>query len=412
MLDQNTNLKSTEPKNKSKRFVANIYQSLLRRLYLSAGSPQLKIILWNNIQVSHPVAQYQIKIHNRATLFKLLLHPDFYFGEAYTQGHISINGDLVAILEQIVIGRKKRSTKIFRRLANAIYKFTKHVSRKQKISDIHQRYSLNHKFYERWLDKELMSYTCAYFPNSEYELETAQLAKMDYICRKLELKPGDTVVEAGGGWGGLALYMAKTYGVNVHSYIISPEQIIYARKKCQLVQLDHLVSYVEADYREIVGQFDVFVSLGMIEQIGLNHYAELQQAISRCLKTNGRGLIQSIGRNHADQANAWLNTQMFPATQFPSLQQILNTIGQNHTVLDIENLRLHYAETLSHWLQRFEANVDTFKTQFDNEFTRAWRLYLCGSIASFTTGRLQLFQILFTREQNNEIAWSRDHLYH
>ena len=166
------------------------------------------------------------------------------------------------------------------------------------------------------------------------------------------------------------------------------------------------------DYRNITGSYDVFVSIGMLEHVGHAQYQTLGGVIDRCMKKSGRGLIHSIGRNKPAPMNAWIDKRIFPGAYPPSLREFIEIMEPwNFSVLDIENLRLHYARTLEHWLQRYEEHAEEVEAMFDRTFLRAWRLYLTGSIAAFRTGELQLFQALFTRHDNNDLRYSRAHLY-
>jgi len=257
-----------------------------------------------------------------------------------------------------------------------------------------------------------MVYTCAYFPAPEATLEQAQMAKMHHICRKLRLRPGERVVEAGCGWGSLALFMARHYGVRVRAYNISREQIAYARQQAELQGLAAQVEFVEDDYRNITGSYDAFVSVGMLEHVGQRYYRALGAVVDRVLTGDGRGLIHSIGRIRPGQMNAWIEKRIFPGAAPPSLAEMMEIFEPaGFAVLDVENLRLHYARTLQHWLQRFDRAGDRIEAMFDARFVRAWRLYLAGSIAAFLSSDLQLFQVLFNRGASNDMAWTREHLY-
>ena len=257
-----------------------------------------------------------------------------------------------------------------------------------------------------------MAYTCAYFPTPEATLDEAQLAKFDYVCRKLHLQPGETVVEAGCGWGALALHMAKYYGVKVRAFNISREQIAYARKQAQAEGLSNLVEFVEDDYRNISGQYDAFVSVGMLEHVGVENYPGLGQVIRGCLKPDGRGLVHTIGRNRWKPMHRWIDRRIFPGANPPSLKQMMDIFEDNDfSVLDVENLRLHYAKTLDWWWSLYERNADRVKEMFDESFVRMWRLYLLGSRAAFITGEMQLFQVVFARGASNNISMTREHIY-
>jgi cyclopropane-fatty-acyl-phospholipid synthase len=257
-----------------------------------------------------------------------------------------------------------------------------------------------------------MVYTSAYFPSPTLDLEQAQRAKMDYVCRKLRLQPGETVIEAGCGWGALARYMAREYGVRVRAYNLAREQISYARQRAAAEGLARQVEYIEDDYRNITGHCDAFVSVGMLEHVGRSNYRTLGGIIDRCLTPKGRGLIHSIARDRPCPMNAWIERRIFPGSYPPTLREMLEIFEPwGFSVLDVENLRLHYAKTLDHWLARFDEHRDEVCTHFDATFFRAWRLYLAGSLAGFTTGWLQLFQVVFARSNNNDIPWTRSQWY-
>ncbi len=231
---------------------------------------------------------------------------------------------------------------------------------------------------------------------------------MELICRKLWLKPGETVVEAGCGWGALALYMARNYGVTVKAYNVSREQIRTARERAKAEGLEARVEFIEDDYRTIRGQFDVFTSIGMLEHVGTNCYHQLGEVIHQCLRPAGRGIVHTIGRDYPGRLNEWIQRRIFPGAYAPSLREIMDVLEpRSFSVLDVENLRLHYALTLQHWCNRFEAAAPRVEEMFDAAFVRAWRLYLVGSVAAFRTGSLQLFQVVFARHGSNEIPWTR-----
>jgi cyclopropane-fatty-acyl-phospholipid synthase len=257
-----------------------------------------------------------------------------------------------------------------------------------------------------------MVYTCAYFAHADATLEAAQLAKLDHVCRKLRLRAGDRVVDAGCGWGAFALYAASCYGARVRAFSISREQIAYARDRARALGVEHNVEFIEDDYRNISGQFDAFVSIGMLEHVGRNHYGDLATVIDRGLSDAGRGLIHSIGQNEPVPLNPWIEKRIFPGAYPPTVREMVEIFEPLRcSILDVENLRPHYALTIEHWLARFEAHRDRIADMYDEPFVRAWRLYLSGSMAAFRAGTLQLFQILFNRAGANNAAWTRDHLY-
>lgn len=378
------------------------------------GNPEIEVVLWDDsvITTSTSSPPIRVYIHQRSTLNKLLIDPSLYFGEGYSQGTIEVEGSLVSLNEAINRSMPSVNAKHFYR--DGIRGCLRWLSRNTidaARNNVHHHYDIGNDFYQLWLDQQL-AYTCAYFSDPEMSLEAAQIAKMDHVCRKVGLKPGDTVVEAGCGWGALALHMAKNYGVRVKAFNVSHEQIIYARERANAERLSDRVEFVEDDWRNITGSFDSFVSVGMLEHVGLKNYEELGNVISRCQKPDGRGLIHSIGCNSPRVLDSWTTKRIFPGAHVPSLSEMMRIFEpQKFSILDVENLRLHYALTLEHWLQRYEQNIDEVRGMFDEKFIRTWRLYLSASIASFRTGSLQLFQVVFTNGRNNEVPWTRDKLY-
>ena len=389
----------------------NYERYLLRRVVDAMGSPRFAIALWDGFKISPrdalPVAT--VNINSRSALNQLLRQGDVGFGDAFSSGGISVDGDLVAMLvAAFTVPEPTGIAALMKRLQQRKPRAnTKDGSRE----NIHHHYDIGNDFYRLWLDKE-MQYTCAYFPEDELTIEAAQQAKMDHVCRKLQLRPGDRVAEAGCGWGGLARHMALNYGAKVSSWNVSAEQVQYATDRAKAEGYDDRVSYVLDDYRNITGEYDAFVSVGMLEHVGLDNYTELGGVVDRCLTQNGRALVHTIGRNRPRLMNAWIEKRIFPGAYPPTLKEMMEIFEPNRfSVLDVENLRLHYAKTLAHWLARYDASDEQVQTEFGEDFARAWRLYLAGSQAAFLAGGLQLFQVVFTRERNNELAATRHHLY-
>jgi cyclopropane-fatty-acyl-phospholipid synthase len=385
------------------------YARLLRAFLRAMGNPAVRVDLWNGESVcpaaSDPVAS--IRIRQRGTLLRLIFNPEVEFGEAYTSGNLEVEGDLVQLLKAAYGAPVSPWVERLLRRSPRPRPNTPHGAR----SNIHHHYDLGNDFYRLWLDDHMV-YTCAYFASPAMSLEAAQIAKMEHVCRKVVLRPGERVVEAGCGWGALALHMAERHGVSVRAFNISREQIAYAREQAKKAGLAGRVDFIEDDYRNISGSHDVFVSVGMLEHVGTAQYRELGRVMDRCLLPHGRGLLHTIGRNRPARLNAWVQKHIFPGAHPPTLREMMDIFEPSgFSVLDVENLRLHYARTLEHWLVRFERSAQRVARMFDDAFVRAWRLYLAGSIAAFATGSLQLFQVSFARPRHNDIPWTRAHLY-
>jgi cyclopropane-fatty-acyl-phospholipid synthase len=382
-------------------------------LQMLGGAP-VRVVLWDGEEVAEsadpPVAR--ILLRDRTTLLQILLRPDLGFGNAYADGRAEVEGDLVAFLESVYRAAPDAPPAGLLGKCLAQWQSRPRTNTLAGSRDnIHHHYDLGNDFYRLWLDEQMV-YTCAYFPTPSASLEEAQVTKMDHVCRKLRLRPGQMVIEAGCGWGALARHMSRHYGVRVRAFNVSREQIAYARERTATEGLSTQVEYLEADYRDISGTCDAFVSVGMLEHVGLAHYRELGTVIRRCLKPLGLGLIHSIGRNTPCATNAWLERHIFPGAYMPTLAQMMEVVQPSgFSVLDVENLRLHYARTLGHWLDRFEGVASQVADEFGERFVRTWRLYLAASLAGFTSGSMQLFQIVFAHAGNNDIPWTRGHLY-
>jgi len=380
---------------------------LVRRVLARRGLPPLHVVLWNGLEVTPegeaPLARLHIR--DRRVLRDLALRPDPGLAEAYEDGRLGVEGDLLALLDALFQADSPGAGR-FERLRRAL-EWRPHSTRRRARRNIHHHYDLGNDFYRLWLDEHLL-YTCAYFPTPEATLEEAQIAKMDLVCRKLGLRPGERVVEAGFGWGGLSLHMAEHYGVHVQAFSISREQISYARELARQRGLESRVEFIEDDFRSIRGPCDAFVSLGMLEHLGKSCYRPLSRVLDRCLEPHGRGLIQTIGRHRPMPFSPWLEQRIFPGCYPPSLREMMAIFEpRDFTVLDVENLRLHYVPTLEHWLDRFEKSADRIEAMFDDRFVRAWRLYLASTCASFRTGASQLYQVVFSRARNNQVPWTR-----
>ena len=384
---------------------------LLARALAVLGRPAITVELWDGraIRGREDGEQARLKVASRGALWRLVWDPWFYFGELYAQEEVEVDA-LEAVLTEAYVARQRQS----RSLARRWWDWPVHPRRnslRRSQENIHHHYDIGNDFYRHWLD-ERMVYTCAYYGDPTMTLEEAQIAKLDHVCRKLGLTRGQHVMEAGCGWGALALHMARKYGVSVTAYNISREQVSYAREEAQRQGLAGRVEFVLADWRTARGPCDAFVSVGMLEHVGRENYRQLGEVIDRCLAPGGRGLIHSIGQNRPGPTNSWIERRVFPGAYPPALTEMVRILEpHDFSILDVENLRLHYAQTLRHWLDRFEGSVELIREMYGEPFVRLWRLYLCGSMVAFQTGGLQLFQVVFARGDDNRIPWTRAGLY-
>jgi cyclopropane-fatty-acyl-phospholipid synthase len=392
----------------------SVDRSVIRGILKYVGNPSLSVRLWNGdeftVTEARPVACMEFR--SRRAVFELLRSPSVGFGECYSRGWIDVHGDFLAFANEITaaIARSGGNSYQLSRLRSLL-----HAARRNSPSrsrhNVHHHYDLGNDFYKLWLD-ERMVYTCAYYETPAATLAEAQVAKLDHVCRKLQLRPGQKVIEAGCGWGALALHMAEHYGVDVIAYNNSREQVAYARESAAAAKLDGRVTFVEDDYRRIDQRCDAFVSVGMLEHVGLANFRSLGALIGRILKPEGFGLVHSIGRSFPNKTDSWITKRIFPGGHIPSLSEMMSVFEpQKFSILDIENLRPHYARTCASWLQNFEAAAGRVAEMYDEEFVRMWRLYLAGSSAGFDSGTLQLYQVLFTPRGNNEVPWTRHYQY-
>jgi cyclopropane-fatty-acyl-phospholipid synthase len=272
-------------------------------------------------------------------------------------------------------------------------------------------YDVGNEFYALWLDARML-YTCAYFETPEASLEEAQLAKLEHVCRKLRLRPGQRVLELGSGWGALALHMAKAYGAEVRAFNVSREQVEWAREQAEKQGLASRVEFVLDDYRNATGRWDAFASVGMLEHVGPGNYEELGSVIERTLAPEGLGLIHTIGRSQPGPLNRWVATRIFPHAHPPSLSEMMRIFEpRDFAVLDVENLRRHYERTAEHWLARFRNNRRLIAERVPEQTVRAFELYLAGTVAAFRCATTCLYQVVFSRARNDAIPWTRADLY-
>jgi cyclopropane-fatty-acyl-phospholipid synthase len=375
-------------------------------LQRSIEAASVRLVLWDG-QSPYRRAEClgDLVVRDRRALLGLIVNPNLYFGEAYMSGRLIVRGPLEPVVESL--SRLHTEDRLWR--DRVLSRLSLPTSLSDARRNVHAHYDLGNDFYKLWLDSEML-YTCAYFDRPDVSLDAAQYRKLNLICRKLALKPGETVVEAGCGWGALALHMARHYGVRVKAFNISSAQLAHARERARQEGLSDRVEFIDDDYRNVKGVCDAFVSVGMLEHVGLRHFGSLASVLRRVVKRDGgRGLLHFIGRDTPRPLNAWIRRRIFPGAYPPTIAEVTTRVvaPAGLSVIDIENIRLHYDRTLAAWSSRFAANRDVVRARYGDEFTRAWELYLAGSQAAFASGWLQLFQVVFTPHESRPPWWTR-----
>lgn len=276
--------------------------------------------------------------------------------------------------------------------------------------NVARHYDLSGEFYRLFLDED-MQYSCAYFERPDMSLEEAQAAKKRHIAAKLKMKPGQSVLDIGSGWGGLGLYLAKTFEADVLGVTLSTEQHAVSTARAQAEHLDNHVHFELRDYRDLGERFDRIVSVGMFEHVGVNHYRTFFDKSATLLKPDGVMVLHSIGRFGPPSAtSAFIRKHIFPGGYIPALSEVLPAIEKSGLIVsDVEILRLHYADTLKNWRERFLANRERAKAIYDERFCRMWEFYLAASEAAFRWQDLMVFQLQLTR-RNDTLPLTRDYI--
>jgi cyclopropane-fatty-acyl-phospholipid synthase len=362
-------------------------------------------------------ARVTLRIKDAATARRLMLDPELALGETYMEGALSIGGDDVQGLLGIVVRNYRQADDL--PPAARVLAGLRHVRRRLDQSNaeagarrnVAHHYDLTPAIYDLFLDAD-RQYSCAYFAEDTLSLDAAQAAKKAHIARKLLILPGMRVLDIGCGWGGLALTLARDHGAKVTGITLSKEQLAIARARAQAAGLADRVSFQLIDYRAMTGQFDRVVSVGMFEHVGSPNFATFFNVVRDRLTEDGVALIHTIGRTAPPSAtNPWIAKYIFPGGYVPSLSEMAEAIQTSgFRIGDIECLRLHYAQTLRCWFDRFNAKADTAAALKDQRFVRMWRFYLAASEQTFRHGPQDVFQFQLCRRVD-AVPITRDYLY-
>jgi cyclopropane-fatty-acyl-phospholipid synthase len=345
-----------------------------------------------------------IKFADHALERQIALNPNLVVGEAYMDGRLVVlEGRIYDLLELVLSNAMSQPLPRWATLADGLRYLTRRfaqfnpVSRAQK--NVAHHYNIDGHIYDLFLDAE-RQYSCAYYPDSETDLDEAQRAKMRHIAAKLDLNEEHRLLDIGSGWGGLALNLASMTGCEARGITLSTEQLAYAERWAAKRGLEQRVRFSLTDYRQLEGRFDRIVSVGMFEHVGINHYGRFFSRVRDLLAEDGVALIHYIGRSDLPAAtNAFIARYIFPGGYIPALSEVLPAIERSGLIVtDIEVLRLHYAMTLRHWRERFLARWDEAKALQGERFCRMWEFYLAGSECAFRYQNLIVFQIQLTRK--------------
>ncbi|WP_448187493.1 class I SAM-dependent methyltransferase [Azospirillum sp. sgz301742] len=354
-----------------------------------------------------------LRLHDRALHRQLVLTPRLSFGEAYMDGRLTVEGgslyDLLVVLSDGVnvdgvVGPLRD------RLAPLLRYVEQNNPMHRARSNVAHHYDLSRRLYELFLDRDLQ-YSCAYFAEPGMGLDEAQEAKKRHIAAKLLPHPGHHVLDIGCGWGGMALYLAKHAGVRVTGITLSKEQLEVARQRADSAGLSDRVRFELRDYREVTGRFDRIVSVGMFEHVGVPHYGAFFDTVRGLLADDGVALLHSIGRGEGPGVtNPWLRKYIFPGGYSPALSEVVPCIERaGMWTTDVEILRLHYAQTLRHWRERFLARRDEAARLYDERFCRMWEFYLAGAEIAFRYQGHMVMQIQLARSVG-AVPLTRDYM--
>ncbi len=359
-----------------------------------------------HVYSGEPGPDVTMRLSDKSLYHKLVFNPELSAGEAYMDGRMTFeNSTLRDFLTLISVNRISLGSypvqRILRRVSRQFKRFQQANPIGKAAQNVAHHYDLGNDFYRLFLD-EGMQYSCAYFLSDDDTLEQAQRNKARLLAAKLNLKPGQRVLDIGCGWGELALYLAALCDVEVLGVTLSMEQYEGALSRATSAGKSEQVRFELKDYREVEGRFDRIVSVGMFEHVGVHHYGEFFAKINDLMDDDGCALIHSIGHmSPPGTASPWLRKYIFPGAYSPALSEVFEVVEQNSLwVTDLEFLRLHYAKTLAHWNQRFQTNRDKIEALYDEKFGRMWEFYLVSAEMMFRTGSQLVFQMQLARNRD------------
>jgi len=363
----------------------------------------------------HGKPEISIRFRAPSVARRLALNADLALGETYMDGDFEVvDGSVYAFLELVYANLGLRYANWWLEAIARSRKTVRYISQYNPVgrakSNVAHHYDLSGQLYDLFLDDD-KQYSCAYFANADDSLELAQQRKLKHIASKLLIEPGMRILDIGSGWGGLGLYLARETGAHVTGVTLSEEQHKVSVQRAKDQGLQDRVQFLLKDYREIDSQFDRIVSVGMFEHVGVGHYQEYFDRVRDLMMPEGVALLHSIGRFDEPAAgNPWISKYIFPGGYTPALSEVLPHVEISGLfTTDIEVLRLHYAETLRHWRQRFADNADQVREMYDERFCRMWEFYLAACEASFRFGGQMVFQLQLSKKLET-VPMTRDYM--
>jgi cyclopropane-fatty-acyl-phospholipid synthase len=356
------------------------------------------------------------RITDKWTEVRLALNPALAVGEAYMEGRLIIEQgtiyDLLEVILKNLAGTRWPRWFLFiedlRFITRRLQQYNPVPRAKRNVA---HHYDLDVSLYDLFLDSD-RQYSCGYFEVDGMSLDVAQEAKKRHLAAKLNLRDGLKILDIGSGWGGLALYLAKTAHVEVTGITLSEEQLKIAQERARAMGLARAVKFELCDYRDLEGKFDRIVSVGMFEHVGVTHYRAFFKKIGQLLTDDGVAILHSIGRfDGPASTNPFVSKYIFPGGYSPALSEVFPPIEREGLIVtDLEILRLHYASTLRHWRQRFRASWHIAAERFGERFCRMWEMYLAGAETAFLYQNLMVFQLQLTKDQK-ALPLTRDYMH-
>ncbi|MEY2882691.1 MAG: replicative helicase [Pseudomonadota bacterium] len=347
-----------------------------------------------------------VRFTTNATARSIAINPALGAGEAFMDGRLVIEqGDIAGLVDLVTWNLRWQRDNPVRfalwRQASIAAKLDQINFARRSKRNVAHHYDLDDRLYDLFLDPH-RQYSCAYFDTPDMSLEAAQEAKLAHIAAKLDLRPGQRVLDIGCGWGGMARYIHKVSGAEVLGITLSEEQLAYARAKSEELGIADKVKFELIDYRALTGQFDRIVSVGMFEHVGLPHFRQYFETVERLLATDGVALIHSIARADGPGAtDPWTAKYIFPGGYSPALSQIVPAVERAWLwITDIEVLRLHYAHTIRHWYDRCAAQQAEIETLYDARFYRMWMFYLAAAMSAFNNDGHMNVQLQLTKRRD------------